>query len=234
MSNLQAILEYQEIDKALFAMERELSSCEERKKYVTLKKFWDGAPEKLDSMEAKAAAFRAEADALIAKYEQVETTLHDFENLEELISDGADVSFYKKKAQSVFEQLKKVKAELGALTANIKSADEEYQKLKKQVLSAKKQLVAAKDAYEAVKNARKDEREAIESKLSAIVGKIEPEVMAKYQTKRKEKVFPVFAELYGENRCSCCSMDLPLAACSKLDGGAVIECDHCHRLIYKK
>ena len=233
MLNLQAILEYQESDRALYAMERELSACEERKKYVTLKKFWDGAPEKLDAMEAKAAAFKAEADAMVRKYEQVEATLGDFENLEELISGGADISFYKKKAQSIFEQLKKVKAELNALTANIKAADEEYQKLKKQVVAAKKQLVTAKEAYEAIKNEKKDVREEIEVKLSKLAKNIDAEDMATYQTKRKEKVFPVFVELYGE-RCSACSMDLPLAARNKLDGGAVIECDHCHRLIYKK
>ncbi|MBQ8291637.1 MAG: hypothetical protein IJX88_03905 [Clostridia bacterium] len=233
MSQLQAILDYQEADRELYAIERELSSSEERKKYVTLKKFWDSAPEKLDAMEAKAAAFKAEAEALIKRYEQVEATISDFENFEELVSDGADISFYRKKAQSVSEQLKKVKAEINALTANIKAADEEYQKLKKQVISAKKQLVAAKEAYEAVKASKADKKAEIEKKLQAFVGKIDEAAMAKYQAKRKEKVFPVFVELYG-NRCSACSMDLPLVACSKLEGGNVIECDHCHRFIYKK
>ncbi len=233
MLNLEAILQYQEIDKDLYAMERELSACEERKKYVTLKKFWESAPEKLEAMEVKATAFHAEAKALTAKYEQVEVTLGDFENLEELISGGADVSFYKKKAQSVSEQLKKVKAELNALMASIKAVDEEYQKLKKQVLSAQKQLVPAQEAYNAVKAQKAGQKTEIEKKLAGIAPKIDSEVLAKYKTKRKEKAFPVFVSLYG-NRCSYCSMDLPLVACNKLDAGEVIECDNCHRIIYKK
>lgn len=231
--NLEAILQYQEIDKDLYAMERELSACEERKKYVTLKKFWESAPEKLDAMEVKATAFGAEAKALTAKYEQVEATLADFENVEELISGGADVSYYKKQAQAVYEQLKKVKAELNALMASIKSADEEYQKLKKQVLTVKKQLVPAQEAYKAVQVEKAGQKGEIEKKLAEIEPKVDGELLGKYKTKRKEKVFPVFVSLY-DRRCSYCSMDLPVVACNKLDAGEVIECDSCRRIIYKK
>ena len=39
MAQLQAILTYQEIDQKLFALERELASCEERKEYVKWKKW---------------------------------------------------------------------------------------------------------------------------------------------------------------------------------------------------
>ena len=34
MSQLQEILKYQEIDKKLYALERELAGCEERKEYL--------------------------------------------------------------------------------------------------------------------------------------------------------------------------------------------------------
>ena len=34
MVELQAILKYQEIDKKLYALERELAGCEERKEYL--------------------------------------------------------------------------------------------------------------------------------------------------------------------------------------------------------
>ena len=91
MSTLQAILQYQEIDKKLFKLESELAESEERKKYVKLQKFLKVAPEKLDSLDVKATSLKSEADALTKKYEQVETTLGDFENLDELLSGGADV-----------------------------------------------------------------------------------------------------------------------------------------------
>lgn len=234
MSTLQAILNYQEIDKKLFKLESELAESEERKKYVKLQKFLKVAPEKLDSLDAKAASLKSEADALAKKYEQIETTLGDFENLDELLSGGADVSFYKKKAQSVFEQLRKIKAELNALSDTIKETDTEYKRLKKQVISAQKQYAEASEAYKAVKGARESERKEIEAELAKAaeeVKKSDDETLARYLTKRKEKIFPVVGALY-QGRCPFCSMEPPIAAKSKLGGG--IECDHCHRIIFSE
>ena len=231
MSQLQAILSYQEVDKKLYKLERELAGSEERKEYVKFKKFLETAPEKLDSLEAKAGALRAEADALTAKYEQLEETLKDFEHLDELVTGGADIAFYQKKAQLKVDQIKKIKADLNALLGSIKEVDAEYQKLKKQVISAQKQYTEASEKYKAVKASRAEEKAALEKELSVLAKAVPAELMQRYQTKRKEKLFPVVGELVG-NRCPFCSMEPPLAARSKLTGGGTIECDNCHRFIF--
>ena len=231
MSQLQAILNYQETDKALYKIERDLAGCEERKEYVKYKKFLETAPEKLDSLEVKAAALKAEAEALTAKYTQLEETLKDFDHLDELVTGGADIAFYQKKAQTKVEQIKKMKADLSALLANIKATDAEYQKLKKQVIAAQKQYGEASEKYKAVKAAREGERKEIEAKLAEIAKEIEEKTLEVYKTKRKERIFPVVGAL-TDNRCPFCSMEPPLAARSKLTGGGTIECDNCHRIIF--
>ena len=233
MSQLQAILNYQEADKKLYKIERELAGCEERKEYVKYKKFLETAPEKLDSLEVKATALKAEAAKTTEKYLHVEETLKDFENLDELISGGADISFYKKKAQSISEQLRKLKADLTALTANIQAADAEYQKLKKQVIAAQKQYGEASEKYKAVKAARDGERKEIEKELAKLEKDVPTEMLDVYRTKRKERIFPVVGALTS-NRCPFCSMEPPLAARNKLTSGATIECDNCHRLIFSE
>ena len=133
MSQLQAILNYQEIDTKLYKLEREIAGCDERKEYVKFKKFLETAPEKLDSLETKASGLKSDAAELEKMYARMEETLKDFEHVDELINGGADIAFYKKKVQSVMDQLKKLKAELATLTASIKETDTEFQKLKKQV-----------------------------------------------------------------------------------------------------
>lgn len=234
MSNLQAILEYQEIDRKLFLLDKELSESEERKKYVKLQKFLKVAPEKLDALDAKAAALKAKADALAGQAEKVDAMLGDFANLEELVHGGADIAFYKKKAQSIVEQLKKIKAEINALSAAIKETDAEYQKMKKQVIAAQKQYAEAADAYKAVKGAKEGERKEIETQLAKAAKAVQKdgaELLNWYLTKRKEKIFPVVGTLY-QGRCPFCSMEPPIAVKSKLSGG--IECDNCHRLIFSQ
>ena len=231
MSQLQAILSYQEVDKKLYKLERDLAGCEERKEYVKYKKFLETAPEKLDSLEVKAASLKAEADSLTAKFEQLAETLKDFDHLDELVTGGADISFYQKKAQAKVEQIKKLKADLSILSTSIKEVDAEYQKLKKQVIAAQKQYAEASEKYKEVKASRNEERVALEKELAAIAKGVSEEVMQKYQTKRKEKLFPVVGELIG-SRCPFCSMEPPIAARNKLTGGGTIECDNCHRIIF--
>ena len=124
-----------------------------------------------------------------------------------------------------------VAIEANALVTAIKELDGEYQKLKKQVISAQKQYGEASEKYKAVKASREEERLAIEKELAALAKDISAEMMETYKTKRKEKIFPVVGELYG-GRCPFCSMEPPLAAKSRLSEG--IECDNCHRIIFEK
>ena len=231
MSQLQAILNYQTADAKLYEIEKVLAESEERKNYVKLQKFLKSAPERLDSLEVKAQALRAEADTLAAKYAQVETTLGEFNNLEEMVKGGADIGFYKKEAQKMFDQLKKLRADINALTANIKATDEEFQKLKKQVISAQKQYEDAANKYKELKESKAGEKAEIEKKLKTISGDIPAEMLAKYQTKRKEKMFPIVGAL-NVGRCWFCGMEPPIAAQSRLSEG--YECDNCHRIIYKE
>ena len=231
MANLQAILHYQEVDTKLYKIERELAGCDERKEYVKVKKFLETAPEKLDSLDVKATSLKTQAEDLVKAYEAAEETLKDFENLDELVNGGADIAFYKKKAQSIVEKLKKLKADMNALSATIKETDAEYQKLKKQVISAQKQYADVSEKYKAVKSAKDAERKEIEAELSKIAKEVPAQMLEVYQTKRKERVFPVVGQLTS-NRCPYCSMEPPIAARNQLTGGGVIECDNCHRIIF--
>ena len=231
--SVQAILNYQEVDTKLYKLEREIAGSEERKEYVKVKKFLEAAPEKLDSLEVKATALKTEAAEISKKYARTEETLKDFENLDELVNGGADIAFYKKKAQSIIDQLKKLKSDLNTLTENVKSVDAEYQKLKKQVIAMQKQYAEVSEKYKAVKASKDGERKEIEAQLQKIAKDVPSSLLEIYLTKRKEKLFPVVGELTG-NRCPYCSMEPPIAARNQLTGGGTIECDNCHRIICSK
>ncbi len=234
MAQLQAILNYQQIDAKIYKIERELAGSEERKEYAKIKKFLESAPEKLEAMEVKAKSLRAEADELAKQYERLEETLKEFEHLDELISGGADIAFYKKKVQTIVEKSKKIKADLAALVANVKATDEEYKKLKKQVLSIEKKYPEAQKAYKELKGKKDAEKKPFEEELATLVAQIPAEFLEIYKTKRKEKIFPVVGQIAG-NRCPYCSMDLPIAARNKLSGGGWIECENhiCNRILFE-
>ena len=230
---IQAILNYQKIDQKLYKLDREIASSDERKEYVKLKKYLESAEEKLDALEAKAAALKGEAIELSKRYLEAEETLKEFDHLDELIEEGgADVAFYKRKAQSILDLMKKYRADLAALTKAIEETSAEYQELKAKVIENQKRYADAKAKYKEVKDARAEERAAIEAELATAAKKVDESLLTVYLTKRKEKLFPVVGQLV-DRRCSFCSMDVPIASQSTLEAGGTIECEHCHRIIYK-
>lgn len=230
MSQLQTLLNYQEIDRKLFAIDNALAKSECYQTYAKLRKFLKGAPERLDALETKASLLKAEVAELAKQYDQLESTLSDFDNVEELVKDGADIDFYKKNAQAMKERLEKLKADFNALAESIQATNDEYKALKKKVISAQKQYTQAEEKYKEAKNAVSAERNDYQAQLDEAAKSVDQEALARYLTKRKEgTAFPIVAELQSK-RCPVCGMELPIAALGKLTVG--IECDSCHRILF--
>ena len=233
MSQIEQLLKYQQEDEKLIKIEQEAASSEERKKYVQAKNFMTKAPEKLDQIDAKAAELERMATRLNSAYEELSEALKDFDALEEMVEEGANVAFYKKSALSLQEKIKNLKNEINSLTANVKSVDEEYKALKKKVIAMQKQYKESHAVYNAYKEEKKKEMSVIETELKKLEKAIDPAIFAKYQTKRSERIFPIICEVKAD-RCSKCGIELSLAGKEALSSGGVVECENCHRFLYKK
>ena len=233
MSQIEQLLKYQKEDEKLIKLEQEAASSEERKKYVQSKNFMTKAPEKLDQIDAKAAELERMAVRLNSVYEELAEALKDFDALDEMVEEGANVAFYKKSALSLQDKIKSLKSEINSLTANVKSVDEEYKALKKKVIAMQKQYKESHAVYNAYKEEKRKEMAVVEEELKKLANGIDPAIFAKYQTKRSERIFPIICEVKGD-RCSKCGIELSLAGKENLASGDVVECENCHRFLYKK
>lgn len=233
MSQIEQLLKYQAEDSKLLNIEREAATSDEWKNYSQAKSFLTKAPEKLDSMEAKAVEMSGLLDKLTKKYEEIAETLKDFENLDELVEGGADISFYKKNVTQITDKLKSIKSEINALVKSIKEADDEYKSLKKKTISVQKQYTEYSAAYAEYKKLKLAEMEAIKVELKKLSKDISPEVMKGYETKRSERIFPIICAVKN-NRCSKCGIELSIVGKEKLSSGGVTECESCHRFLYKE
>ncbi len=230
MTHLQALLSYQEIDSKLLKLDRELAESEEYKAYRKMQKFIKTAPEKLEALDLKASALTAEATQIAKQYEQMQTTLTEFENIDELVENGGDISFYKKKMQEITERLKKLKADAQNLEKSIKETSEEYGALKDKIMSAEKPYKVAMSKYKTFKESQDDERKTVEAKLAEIEKNISAEWLGKYKVKRDAKIFPV---VFQTSNGSClCGSSVPIAYQEKLKDG--IECESCHRILFSE
>ena len=232
MSQIENLLKYQQEDEKLIRIEHETASSEERKNYMQAKNFMTKAPEKLDQMEARCVGLKVRAESLSASYEELAEALKDFDSLDEMMQEGADVAFYKKSALAIQEKIKSLKADINSLTAAVKAADEEYKTFKAKVIAMQKQYKEAQSVYSEYKAKRKEEMTGIEGELKKLAKSIAPDIFAKYQTKRNERIFPIICKVNGD-RCSKCGIELSLAEKENLTSGGVVECENCHRFLYK-
>lgn len=235
MAQVEQLLKYQQEDSKLLQIEREAANSEERKNYTQAKNFLTKAPEKLEALDARARELEKLLEQLNQKYSEISETLVDFENLDELVDGGANISFYKKNVLQITEKLKAIKAEIAALQKAVVAADEEYKALKKKTITIQKQYVEYQNAYKLYRQKKTEEMDVIRKELDKIAKAIDPEVLKKYQAKRNERVFPILCAVNvigKEMRCSSCGMDLSLAGKEKVSSGIVTECENCHRFLY--
>lgn len=232
MSQVEKLLKYQEEDSRLLKLEQEISSSEERKKYVQSRNFLTKASDKLDQLESKASEIKSLIDRLEKKYAELVETLKDFDNLDKLVEAGNDISFYKRSAQTLADAFKSLKGEIAALNATAKETSEEYQNLKKKVLAAQKEYPVLQDAFKKYKAERQAEVDKITAELKKLSADIDEEVLKKYQAKRSERVFPILCKLNGDI-CPMCGTSLSIAEKEAASSGKVVECENCHRFLYK-
>ena len=231
MKHLQALLNYQGVDAKLLKLDRELAESEEYKAYRKLYKYIKTAPEKLEALDLKATALASLATQISEEYAQLEMTLAEFEHIDELVENGGDVSFYKKKMQEIGERLRKLKTKALALETDIKDTNTEYVGLKDKIMAAEKPYQVAAKKYKALKETQETARKEIGEKLSALEKEIPPEWLGKYQSKRDSKLsFPIVFEV--TNNVCFCGLDVPIANRERLKVGT--ECDSCHRIIFSE
>lgn len=232
MSQISQLLMYQQKDSELLKIEQEIAGSEERKKYVQTKSYLNKASEKLDKLEAQSQAILKHLDALNERYAEISETLKDFDHLDDLVEGGADLSFYQRNLSQLIDKIKGLKAEIAALTASAKETSEEYQSMRKKVIAAQKQYPELYAAFQDFKKSKQEQTDAISKELEGIASGIDPEVLRKYQAKRSERIFPIICEIKAD-RCSKCGIELSIADKDKVSAGKVVECENCHRILYK-
>ena len=233
MSQIDKLLQYQEEDEKLLKVEREVASSAERKNLAQAVNFVTKASERLEALDSKAHSFESVLNELKQKYEEAVETLAEFENLDELLEGGADISFYKKNITQITDSLKSLKQEVAALNKAIKEADDEFQNLYQKNRAMQKQGKEYQEIYEKYKAEKRKESENIKAGLDKLAKDIPPEFMKRYEVKRSEHIFPVLCPVKSD-RCTKCGYELSLVDKEKISSSGLVECENCHRILYKE
>lgn len=232
--NIEAILRYQKLDEELFKVEQKLLRSEYRKKANDLSAIAKKAQARSIELENEAAKVIAEIEDIKAKF--ATNKKHTDEML------ASDVEAMSEEEVEKANNLKgKIASNLAILEKMLQKNAEtinhilaEFNKAKKTFDEARTQYATCKQKIDEESKQFEPEKDRLKKELETLGKQVDPAILAEYQKKRNDNIFPVIVPLENGNFCGRCRMELPKAAISKLKEAGVITCEHCKRFIYLK
>lgn len=233
MSIIDKVLAYQEEDRKLFEIEKELNGSDARKKGIEAQRFLRSVSETLAGLEAKSQELCAAYESAISSLDNLKDDNAEFSEIAEKVSDEKELAYLKGKASELVKSLndlafkaQRIKQEMNELAVN-------YGKLKKETVAYQAVFKKAGEEYSALKEQAAPKRKEIEKNLEKLEKDIPAEIMQKYKEKRKDKHFPIVYRI-NDKHCSACGTELSMAQLYKLEKeDELIECENCRRLIFK-
>lgn len=234
---LEKLMEYQEVDKELKAIEDSLRASSDFKKLAQATKFLRTVNETKAQIEDRSKALYSLAEELEKNYALLLEEQHEFDdagNAQEL----STVSYLKKKSQELSRKFSALEAEINKLSQDIADLAAQYKKLSANTKAMMEQREKSKEGYDALVKEKEAEKEAINKRLSEIAKDIPKEYMEKYLEKRKDNKFPICYEIElkqkGSVHCTACGTEFSALQLTNLKQKGFIECENCRKLIFVK
>ena len=234
---LQKLMEYQEVDKELKAIEDSLKASDEYRKLATATKFLRGANETKDQIEDRAKALFSAMNELNATYDALKEEQGDFADSDQA-KEESTVSYLKKKSQELSRKFSSLESEITRLSGEITDLVNQYKKFMSNVKTMMTQRDENKEKYETLVRDTEPKKKEIAERLAAISKDIPKEYMERYLEKRKDNKFPICYEIEippkGSVHCTACGTEFSSLELSKLKQNGYIECENCRKLIFIK
>ena len=226
------LIKYQETDKKLKEIEDKLSKSEEKKKAAQAFTYLSSFPDAVAKLDKKAEELMSQLEAVSLKKNALSGQLKDISEEIENIDSEETAHYVIKKADELMSAIKALDETINKLSQAMTAVKTEYDKAKVTYVKAKEQYTEFGEKYNELKKNAKAEMDAIKAELDAIKKTISADLMKQYEDKRKDK-FPPLVMLNG-NKCGACGMEISMKGISDLNNGDLVECDNCHKLVYKQ
>lgn len=235
MSVIEKLLAYQEEDKKLFAVERQLKDCEARKNGVKARKFLSTVSETLAGIEAKSNELCNLYATLVEELEHIKEDNAEFSTIAEGVTEEKEIEYLAGKADELARKLEELMKKVLRTENEMNEVARQYARLRKETMFYQELLKTSGEEYEKIKKPLEPEIKKIESELKVLAKDIPAELMAKYADKRKDKRFPI---VYGlkEKECHCgaCGTELSMKQLDRLKkDDALAECENCRVLLFR-
>ncbi len=229
---IKSILNYQKKDGELVAIEKEIAESKAKKVVNQIVSVVKKAQQKLvqaekeaDRQLEKCKDFKKQIEDQTKLVEKLAKSKLNEDSKDELDEFQSFVLDSIEKLINIEKEVAKMRKESGALLTD-------FEQVKQATVDAKKKYNQGMEAYNKLVESKAEKVKKIEAELKALEKDVDPKYLAKYKKMRGDKIFPVYVPLL-DHSCGGCLMELSLSQINKLEENGVLECENCHRIIYK-
>ncbi len=228
------LLEYQNVDKEMLALEEELAKSVEYKNLCMTKK-------RLDDAAGMVKRLQAEAGDVVNQYERIEQKASNIvvkiKEIESNINHAADVNevdHYTKLLNNLIEELSSLETEVNKDVSKSGSIENDFKNKWQEGQQLAVDFKKAKTAFEVLRNSKESQLKEITTKLKALIPEIDPELFQIYQSLRKNRKLPPVVKYNIDTKtCSGCRMDISNdIQCRLKKTGDYVECPNCRRILF--
>lgn len=227
------ILDYQKKDAEIIKLERGLNSSENRKIFTQMISVVKDAQNQSTALENQAGEIISSFENLKKSYQENSKSADKIasKDFDELTSDDLDT--IEKVAKTIFNNLGILEKKLLAEAELVRSVLQNFDNAKKRYNTAKEKYNKHKELYDEDVKKLKPILDEKNKELKQLEDGIDQNLLAKYKQKRQDRIYPVFVPCVDKT-CGGCRMELPSASLSILKKDGILECEHCHRIIYSQ
>ena len=227
------LLEYQEIDKQLKALEESLKGNEDYKKFNIAFRFLKTVNETKNAIEERSGYLLANLENLNKKYTRLLEEKAEFEEMDENM-DESTANFLKKKSVELSKAFGDIEAEIEKLQKEMNDLVNQYKKLTADTKAMKEQYEKLKDSISQLQKSSEVKRAEITQRLNEIAKDIPAELMEMYQAARKMNKFPIVCVISEKDcrHCVACGTEFSTLDVAKLKKDRFIRCENCRKLIF--
>lgn len=233
--DLQKILEYQDIDKKVYACEMELKQSKAAQDYAKAMSVYKSRIEDMMKSIRDADEIAVLVDRYKQTYKSIFEEMNGLNEVYESFEELKEIDRYEKKIAQFQKELLNIERELTRLS---KKMDECIEVSKKSLDDLKKLediIKVRKIEMQKIKTSIEEKAKTYLVELKKLQAEIPANIVTKYTEIRKNKKMPVLVPC-SDNFKSCqgCGMDISQDLTIKLQNKQIVECPNCGRLIYNK
>ena len=233
--NFDTLLQYQQLDAKLIALDKQFNSHQIVVDYNNANRLLSEAKEQFTKLSKKYIEYNREFEILTKELEQIQFEISDSENLENTYTSSEEMSYPLAQLSAMEKKLADLESKVIKMKSIIKGIDEEIQAVTNQ---AQKQVATIKELlpkYRGGDANRKEIQKQIIEKKQALEGSIDSELLEKYKTQAAQgKTKVVFEASPGNPMCPACFKHMGNAIDGLKNSGDCISCPECGAILIIK